>query len=172
MGRKASHWMWFVFPQVEGLGFSEMSRRFAISSLAEAQAYMAHPVLGPRLVRCATIVAATGDKTAEDIFGSVDAQKLRSCMTLFGRAAPDEPVFKRVLDRYFGGGHRPGHRRAPLGPAGHALRLAPTTLVHWVGQCLTGAMSSEPGSNGGRHRPRWATAADLAEGRRLLALRP
>jgi uncharacterized protein (DUF1810 family) len=102
-GRKMSHWMWFVFPQVEGLGFSAISKRYAISSLDEARAYLTHPVLGPRLTTAATIVAGTEGKSAEQIFGSVDALKLRSSMTLFGAADPDQPVFKKVLDKYFKG---------------------------------------------------------------------
>ena len=102
-GRKASHWMWFVFPQIAGLGYSATSRMFAISSLDEARAYLAHPVLGPRLVECATIVAQTQDRTAEQIFGGIDAQKLRSCVTLFQRADPGQPVFGQVLARYFDG---------------------------------------------------------------------
>ena len=102
-GRKVSHWMWFVFPQITGLGFSATSREFAISSLAEAQAYLRHPVLGPRLVESARIVAGTEDKSAEQIFGPVDALKLRSSMTLFAAAAPDERVFGEVLEKYFGG---------------------------------------------------------------------
>ena len=102
-GRKASHWMWFVFPQIAGLGYSATSRMFAISSLDEARAYLAHPVLGPRLVECATIVAQTQDRTAEQIFGGIDAQKLRSCATLFLRADPGQPVFGQVLARYFDG---------------------------------------------------------------------
>jgi uncharacterized protein (DUF1810 family) len=102
-GRKTSHWMWFVFPQIAGLGFSEMSRRYAITSLDEARAYLDHPVLGPRLLECARVVAATPGATAEDIFGGIDAVKLRSCMTLFLRARPAEPVFQQVLDRYFDG---------------------------------------------------------------------
>jgi uncharacterized protein (DUF1810 family) len=102
-GRKVSHWMWFVFPQIEGLGFSAVSRRYAISSLDEARAYLNHPVLGPRLVATAKIVAGTEGKSAEQIFGPVDALKLRSSMTLFGAADPDEPVFKKVLDKYFKG---------------------------------------------------------------------
>lgn len=102
-GRKSGHWMWFVFPQIAGLGSSPTSRRYAITSLDEARAYLAHPVLGPRLTECAAIVAATQDRTAEQIFGGIDAQKLRSCITLFSRAAPDEPVFGQVLDQYFGG---------------------------------------------------------------------
>ena len=102
-GSKTSHWMWFVFPQVAGLGRSATSQRYAISSLDEARAYLEHPVLGPRLRACAGIVARVQGRSAEQIFGGIDAQKLRSSMTLFLRAAPDEPVFKQVLDQYFGG---------------------------------------------------------------------
>jgi uncharacterized protein (DUF1810 family) len=102
-GRKTSHWMWFVFPQIAGLGRSDMSRRFAISSLDEAAAYLEHPVLGPRLKECADLVARAQGRSAEQIFGGIDAQKLQSSMTLFLRAAPDEPLFKQVLDQYFGG---------------------------------------------------------------------
>jgi uncharacterized protein (DUF1810 family) len=102
-GRKAGHWMWFVFPQVAGLGSSATSRRFAISGLAEARAYLAHPVLGPRLTACAELVAASAAATAEQIFGSVDALKLHSCVTLFSRADPGAPAFGQVLDRYYGG---------------------------------------------------------------------
>jgi uncharacterized protein (DUF1810 family) len=102
-GRKASHWMWFVFPQIEGLGLSAMSRRFAISSLAEARAYLRHPVLGPRLVKCARVLTAADGKSATEILGQVDAMKLRSCMTLFMTAAPGEPAFGEVLDKYFDG---------------------------------------------------------------------
>ena len=86
-----------------GLGSSEMSRRCAISSLDEARAYLAHPVLGPRLLECAGIVLATRGRSADEVFGPIDAMKLRSCVTLFLRAAPDEPVFAQVLDRHFGG---------------------------------------------------------------------
>jgi uncharacterized protein (DUF1810 family) len=102
-GRKTGHWMWFVFPQVAGLGRSEMSRFYAIASLDEARAYLAHPVLGPRLRECATIVAATQGRSAEAIFGAIDATKLRSCMTLFLRAAPDDTAFAAVLDGFFDG---------------------------------------------------------------------
>ena len=102
-GRKTSHWMWFVFPQITGLGQSPVSRLYAISGLAEAKAYLAHPVLGPRLVECAAILGGLSGRTAEQIFGGIDALKLRSSMTLFLRAAPDEPVFRQVLDQYFGG---------------------------------------------------------------------
>jgi uncharacterized protein (DUF1810 family) len=102
-GRKRSHWMWFVFPQIAGLGYSPTSRRYAITSLAEAQAYLAHPVLGPRLTECAAVLVGTHGRTAEQIFGDVDAQKLCSCVTLFMHAAPGEPVFSQVLEQYFGG---------------------------------------------------------------------
>ena len=102
-GRKMSHWMWFVFPQIAGLGSSPTSRTFAISSLEEARAYLAHPVLGPRLVECATIVAQAQDRAAEQIFGGIDARKLRSCATLFLRADPGQPVFGQVLARHFDG---------------------------------------------------------------------
>lgn len=102
-GAKATHWMWFVFPQVAGLGFSAMSREYAISGLEEARAYLRHPVLGPRLRECARVVADAEDTTAERIFGSVDAMKLRSSMTLFAAADPEEPVFAAVLDEHFGG---------------------------------------------------------------------
>ena len=101
-GRKTGHWMWFIFPQIAGLGFSAMSQRYAISGLPEARAYLSHPVLGPRLTECARIVAGTERGTAEDIFGGIDAVKLRSSMTLFAAAAPDEPVFGEVLAKYFG----------------------------------------------------------------------
>ncbi len=102
-GEKTSHWMWFIFPQVAGLGYSATSQRYAIASLDEARAYLAHPVLGARLRECVEMVLATRGRTAKDTFGSTDAMKLRSCMTLFHRAAPDEPVFAQVLDRFFSG---------------------------------------------------------------------
>lgn len=102
-GRKTGHWMWFVFPQIAGLGMSAMSQRYAISSLDEARAYLQHPILGPRLIECAWILAANETDTASQIFGDVDAQKLRSSMTLFRRAEPEEPSFGLVLDRYFDG---------------------------------------------------------------------
>ncbi len=102
-GQKTGHWMWFVFPQIAGLGQSPTSRKFAISSLEEAKVYLRHPVLGPRLLQCAGIVAVTQGRSAEQIFGGVDAQKLRSSMTLFLRSAPSELVFGQVLDLYFDG---------------------------------------------------------------------
>ncbi len=102
-GQKTSHWMWFVFPQIAGLGSSAMSRRYALTSLQEAAAYLDHPVLGPRLLECATLLTDATGRSALDVFGAVDAQKLQSSMTLFARASAGEPVFAAVLDRYFGG---------------------------------------------------------------------
>jgi uncharacterized protein (DUF1810 family) len=102
-GRKVSHWMWFVFPQIAGLGRSPMALEFAISSLAEARAYLAHPVLGARLVECARILRDLDGRSAQEILGGIDAMKLGSSMTLFARAAPDDPLFAEVLDKYFGG---------------------------------------------------------------------
>lgn len=102
-GRKTGHWIWFIFPQIAGLGSSEMSRYYAISSLDEARAYLADPVLGARLRESASVVLAIRDRSAEQIFGSLDAMKVRSSMTLFHRAAPDEPVFAQMLDRFYGG---------------------------------------------------------------------
>ena len=102
-GRKASHWMWFIFPQIAGLGHSSMSRTYAISSLSEAEAYLTHPVLGPRLIECARILTGLTGRTAEEIFGATDAMKLRSSMTLFARAAPNNARFQQVLDDYFDG---------------------------------------------------------------------
>jgi uncharacterized protein (DUF1810 family) len=102
-GRKRSHWMWFVFPQLAGLGHSPTAQRYAIASLDEARAYLDHPVLGRRLRECARVVAGTA-ADPETVFGAVDALKLRSSMTLFARAAPDEPVFTDVLDRHYAGG--------------------------------------------------------------------
>jgi uncharacterized protein (DUF1810 family) len=102
-GRKTGHWIWFVFPQVAGLGRSEASRFYAIGSLEEARAYLAHPILGGRLRECAELLLAVPDRTAEEVLGELDAVKLRSSMTLFHRADPADPVFQRVLDRFFGG---------------------------------------------------------------------
>ena len=102
-GAKSSHWMWFVFPQIAGLGRSPIAQQYAISSLEEAREYLAYPVLGPRLAQCTVVVGQIEARTAAQIFGSIDAQKLRSSMTLFLRAAPDESVFQQVLDKYFGG---------------------------------------------------------------------
>jgi uncharacterized protein (DUF1810 family) len=102
-GRKQSHWMWFVFPQVAGLGRSGTAQHYAISGLDEARAYLAHPVLGPRLRECAAALTRLGATDPVAVFGPVDAQKLRSSMTLFASAAPDEPVFGQVLEQYFEG---------------------------------------------------------------------
>jgi uncharacterized protein (DUF1810 family) len=102
-GRKRSHWMWYVFPQLEGLGSSPMSRRYAISGMEEAAAYLAHPLLGPRLVACAEALLASKDGTALEILGSPDDMKLRSCATLFAQVAPTGSVFERLLEKYFRG---------------------------------------------------------------------
>lgn len=102
-GRKESHWMWFVFPQVAGLGRSPTAQHYAISGLEEARAYRAHPVLGPRLVECCRALLDHPEADAAAVLGPVDAVKLRSSMTLFARADPDEPVFRDVLVAYFAG---------------------------------------------------------------------
>jgi uncharacterized protein (DUF1810 family) len=102
-GRKRTHWMWFVFPQISGLGSTETSRRYAIRSLEEARAYLDQPVLGERLRQCTRTLLGTGATSAEQVFGDMDARKLRSSMTLFHRADPSEPLFSQVLDRWFGG---------------------------------------------------------------------
>ena len=102
-GRKRSHWMWYVFPQFDGLGSSPTSKRYAIKSRAEAEAYLRHPVLGPRLVACAEAAQAVEGKSAREIFGSPDDLKLRSCATLFARASPPGSVFERLIAKYFQG---------------------------------------------------------------------
>ena len=102
-GRKDGHWIWFIFPQVDGLGSSATSMRYAIRSLEEARAYLAHPLLGDRLRECARLVLGADATSAEAMLGAVDARKLRSSMTLFHRADPAEPVFRAVLDRWFRG---------------------------------------------------------------------
>jgi len=99
-GSKRSHWMWFVFPQIEGLGFSPLARKFAISSLAEAAAYLQHPVLGPRLAECTELVNHVEGRTIEQIFGYPDDLKFRSSMTLFAHATPDSRVFLDALQKY------------------------------------------------------------------------
>lgn len=103
-GRKRSHWMWYIFPQFDGLGFSAMSQRYAINSLAEARAYLNHPVLGPRLTECAEAALRNADRSAYEIFGSPDDLKLRSCATLFAQVSPPGSVFERLLDKYFQSG--------------------------------------------------------------------
>jgi uncharacterized protein (DUF1810 family) len=102
-GEKRTHWMWFVFPQIAGLGRSGMAQRFAISGLEEARAYAGHPTLGRRLVESARALTDLDTADAAAVFGPIDAQKLQSSMTLFALAEPDEPVFRQVLDHYFGG---------------------------------------------------------------------
>jgi uncharacterized protein (DUF1810 family) len=102
-GRKETHWMWFVFPQIAGLGQSPTAQYYAISGLPEASAYLGHPVLGPRLAECAQVLNQLPGSDVVAIFGPIDAQKLQSSMTLFSRTDPDEPVFRGVLDRYFAG---------------------------------------------------------------------
>ena len=102
-GRKKSHWMWFIFPQLEGLGSSQMARKFAISSLAEAAAYLAHPVLGSRLTECTRLVNLVEGRPIEQIFGYPDDLKLHSSMTLFAHATPNNRVFIDALQKYFGG---------------------------------------------------------------------
>jgi uncharacterized protein (DUF1810 family) len=102
-GRKQSHWMWFIFPQFEGLGFSSTSRRFSIKSLAEAEAYLQHPTLGPRLLECCEAALGVEGRSALEVFGSPDDMKLWSCATLFVCVSPAGSVFDRVLDKYFEG---------------------------------------------------------------------
>jgi uncharacterized protein (DUF1810 family) len=102
-GRKRSHWMWFVFPQLRGLGSSPTAVRFAISSVDEARAYLAHELLGPRLRECARLVGRIDGRTATEIFGWPDDMKLRSSMTLFARAADDNADFVEVLEKFYGG---------------------------------------------------------------------
>ncbi len=102
-GRKRSHWMWYVFPQLRGLGHSAMAQAYGISGLEEARAYLDHPVLGPRLRECATLVAAVQGRDIHEIFGSPDDMKFRSCMTLFSLADPGEQGFQECLRKYFAG---------------------------------------------------------------------
>jgi uncharacterized protein (DUF1810 family) len=100
-GRKRSHWMWFIFPQLAALGRSGTARHFGIASLAEAQAYLAHPVLGTRLRECCALLLQIKGRSAHEIFGSPDDLKLRSCLTLFQLADPSEPLFSQCLDRFY-----------------------------------------------------------------------
>jgi uncharacterized protein (DUF1810 family) len=106
-GKKQSHWMWFIFPQIAGLGHSAMAQHYAIASLDEARAYLAHAVLGPRLKACTQAVLDVEGRSAHDIFGSPDDLKFRSSMTLFARAAPDETLFRTALEKYYDGIARP-----------------------------------------------------------------
>jgi len=102
-GRKRTHWMWFVFPQLQGLGSSPMAQRYGIASLDEARDYLAHPVLGPRLRDCCELMLQVPRLSALEILGSPDDLKFRSCLTLFGLAAPQDDLFRRCLDRFYGG---------------------------------------------------------------------
>lgn len=102
-GRKRTHWMWYVFPQFDGLAFSSTSKYYAIKSLEEARAYLAHPILGPRLLQCAEAALGVEGRSATEVFGSPDDLKLRSCATLFACVAPPGSVFERLLDKYYGG---------------------------------------------------------------------
>lgn len=102
-GRKRSHWMWYVFPQFDGLGVSATARRYAIRSRAEAEAYLAHPLLGPRLISCVEAALAIQGRSAREVFGTPDDLKLRSCTTLFAEVSPAGSVFHQLLARYFGG---------------------------------------------------------------------
>jgi uncharacterized protein (DUF1810 family) len=111
-GRKTSHWMWFVFPQLAGLGHSDMARRFAISGREEADAYLRHPVLGSRLRACTKLVNVVAGRTAHEIFGSPDDLKFRSSMTLFAAVAPDDAEFAAALHKYFDGVPDPATLRA------------------------------------------------------------
>jgi uncharacterized protein (DUF1810 family) len=102
-GRKRSHWIWYIFPQLDGLGFSATSKRYSIKSIAEAEAYLSHPVLGPRLIECAEALLRNKDRSAFDILGSPDDLKLKSCATLFARVSPAGSVFDRVLEKFYDG---------------------------------------------------------------------
>ncbi|HEU5442730.1 MAG TPA: DUF1810 domain-containing protein [Steroidobacteraceae bacterium] len=114
-GRKTSHWMWFVFPQIQGLGDSPMAQRFALASRAEAEAYLCHSILGPRLRQCTRLVNGVEGRTIEEIFGHPDYLKFRSCMTLFAHATADNRVFADAISEYFGGEYDP-LTLARLGP--------------------------------------------------------
>ncbi len=102
-GRKRSHWIWFIFPQIRGLGHSEMAQHYGVSSRQEAEAYLAHPVLGARLRECTRLVVEVEGRSVDQIFGDPDNLKFRSSMSLFASAAPDEPLFRQALQKYFGG---------------------------------------------------------------------
>ena len=103
-GAKRSHWMWFIFPQIAGLGLSATSRHFAIASLEEARAYLAHPVLGARLAECTTLVNGVNGRSATQIFGTPDDMKFRSCMTLFARAAGSDSIYQAAIEKFFASG--------------------------------------------------------------------
>lgn len=121
-GRKRSHWMWYIFPQFDGLGFSSTSRRYAIKSIAEAKAFLQHPVLGPRLVECCETVVGVNGRSAYDMFDSPDDMKLRSCATLFARVSASDSVFEDLLGKFFDG--VPDERTLQLIGAGPETRSA------------------------------------------------
>jgi uncharacterized protein (DUF1810 family) len=102
-GHKRTHWMWYIFPQIDGLAFSSTSQHYSIKSIEEAKAYLAHPVLGPRLLECAEAAVGVAGRSAAEIFGSPDDLKLRSCATLFACVSPPGSVFDRLLEKYYGG---------------------------------------------------------------------
>jgi uncharacterized protein (DUF1810 family) len=102
-GRKSTHWSWYVFPQIHGLGSSPMSVRYAIGSVAEAVAYLSHPVLGPRLRECVALMNSHRGRSANDVLGDIDAQKFKSCLTLFSRAAPSDSIFREAVNKHFSG---------------------------------------------------------------------
>jgi uncharacterized protein (DUF1810 family) len=102
-GRKRSHWMWYIFPQFDGLGFSTTSKRYSIKSVAEAKAYLSHPILGPRLTECVEAVLSVEGRSAHEIFGSPDDMKLRSCATLFASISPKSSIFDQLLEKFFQG---------------------------------------------------------------------
>ena len=109
-GSKQSHWMWFIFPQIAGLGTSPMAAKYAVSSLEEAKAYLAHPVLSARLEECAELALVVEGRTAREIFGTIDEMKFRSSMTLFAEAAPEGSIFEQCLEKYFKGAPDPATR--------------------------------------------------------------
>jgi uncharacterized protein (DUF1810 family) len=106
-GRKRSHWMWYIFPQFDGLGFSQTTKRYAIKSVAEAKAYLSHPILGSRLIECVEAVLSVEERSAYEIFGSPDDMKFKSCATLFAYVLPPGSVFDRLLDKFFEGDRDP-----------------------------------------------------------------
>ena len=157
-GRKRGHWIWFVFPQIAGLGFSEMSRRYAIGSLAEAEAYLADPVLGPRLIACSEALLALPGSDPVAVMGEIDAIKLRSSMTLFARAPDADPAFSHVLNRYFGGVGDPATEHRLLNPCPDERCAVP------VGGVARGLLNAPAGTSVVPMRtwaPYWLTTAGL-----------